>query len=60
MNDIVWHILDDENEELIRQHRDNLCLIETDITFRIDRAQYIQNGRLTTANEDVKRFAFFE
>ena len=60
MNDINWRILDDEGESLLKKNPDNLVLVETDITYRVDYAKYIENGRLRTSLENVIRFAFLK
>jgi len=59
-NDIVWFECDDRGERLLKNNPNNRVLVLTDVTFRIDYAKYIQNGRLVTANENVIRFTFFD
>lgn len=62
MNDITWREPGDESEVLLDAYPDELVIVQTDITYRIDSAKYIRrNGwpwYLSTACENVIRFAF--
>lgn len=63
MNDINWRDLDDdESWELLVKYPDNLILVETNITFRIDNARNLEDRPagpyLETAQEKAIRFAF--
>jgi hypothetical protein len=62
MNDITWREPGDENEILIAAYPSERVIVQTDITYRIDLAQYIETNRwpwrLRTAGENVIRFAF--
>lgn len=60
-NDIKWRILDDAGCQELENHRNQFVIVETEIAIRIDSARYINvySGYLTTAQEKVKRFAFF-
>lgn len=60
MNDITWHILDEQGMDLLGFYPDSKVLVLTDVTYRIDTARYIDTWRreLTTAKELVIKFAF--
>jgi hypothetical protein len=65
MNDINWHDLnEDESWALICGNPNHLAIIETDITWRIDSVQYIEDRPagpyLSTACEKAIRFAFID
>jgi len=64
MNDIRWRSMDDdETWRLIVKNPNVMVLVETDVTFRIDFADGIEDSVshgawLKGANENVKRMAF--
>lgn len=65
MNDISWHYLnEDYSWNLLSRYPLNRVLVETEIGFHIDRAEYIEDRPsgpyLATACEKAIRFAFFE
>ena len=65
MNDINWHDLrDDESWKLIRHNPNHLAIIETEISWRIDVVDYIEDRPsgpyLSTACEKAIRFAFID
>ncbi len=63
-SDINWrNIDDDETWELIRKNPESEVLIQTDVSYRIDRVEYIEDSYrygawLRTAHEKVLRIAF--
>lgn len=64
MNDINWRSLDDqETWDAIVAYPHLQVLVETEVTIRTDRAEYIEDHPvhgpwLSTANEKAKRIAF--
>ena len=63
MNDINWHNLnDDESWVLLSAHPNDMVLVETTITYRLDTARNIEDWpsgpRLVSADEGAIRFAF--
>lgn len=64
MNDINWRNMEDqETWDKLRWYPNDQVLVETEVTFRIDRAEYVEDDPrfgpwLKTANEKVKRIAF--
>jgi hypothetical protein len=64
MNDVRWRNMnDDETWELLNANPRAELLIETEITMRIDAAEYVEDSYkhgpwLSTALEKVKRIAF--
>lgn len=49
---------EDRGEELLWKNPEAQLLILTNVTYRIDKAKYIKYGWLTTADEEVRCFAF--
>jgi hypothetical protein len=64
MNDINWRSLEDqETWDLLRDNPSNLVLVHTEITYRIDYAQYVEDHPkygpwLSTSNEKARKVAF--
>lgn len=63
MNDIYWRSLDDDvSWALLRKYPHNKVLVQTNVTLRLDWAEYIEDWpsgpRLVTAGENAFNFAF--
>jgi hypothetical protein len=66
MNDIQWRDFSEDSDNawiMLDAYSDDLVLVQTEVAYRVDRAEYIEDNYkygpyLRTANERVLRFAF--